>query len=85
LSAKFQILFFLVGANCSCGFLAQSAGFAATFFFAEARNVFADILHVFGLEDSAVCANQQAEFPGHDARFDVFDTIKNFFPHFFSA
>jgi hypothetical protein len=85
LSAQLQVFLFVFGAYGFSGFLAEFAGFEAAFFFAKFRYVSADFLHIFRFQHGSVCANQEAEFSRHDARFNVLDALKNFVAELFSA
>lgn len=57
LGAEFEVFFFVFVSDGGCGFLAQSAGFGAAFFFAQGADVFADVLDIFGFEDGSVGAD----------------------------
>jgi len=83
LSAQFKVFLFVLGAYRFRSLAADFAGFGASLVLAEGRNVRANIPNVLRVEDRSVSANQEAEFSGENAGFDVLDSFEHFFPEFF--
>ncbi len=75
LSAECQVFFLVIRAYCGSCLEAHIAWFTASLVFAESGYVFADLLYVFGFQDSAVRADKKTEFASHDAGFDIFDAV----------
>jgi hypothetical protein len=82
LSTHLKIFRLVSRPHCFSSLSTYFTRFLTSLFFAQLRNIQANLLHVFRVEHGPVCAGKKTDFSCQNACFHVLDSFKNFVSQF---